>query len=107
MREIEFQRFLDEENLLRMRFTVDKGVVTRFAVQLECRFSHTTRWTPVIRFDAAHGFAHCDRLHPYKPATKIEMGLQDYNQALNAAMTDLTENWLRYRTRYETWLRRN
>jgi hypothetical protein len=74
-------------------------------VQLECFINDY--WTPVIRYDTAHGFAHCDRLHPYEPAAKTQMQTQDYNDALTIALTDLSENWLAYRRRYEQWLRKN
>ncbi len=104
MRLVEFYRFLNDNNALRVRFEVEDGQVLKFVVQLECRFDDKTL-TPVIRYDTAHGFAHCDKLHPYEPSTKIEMETKDYNEALNVAMDDLVDNWNQYRRRYEEWLK--
>ena len=104
MRRVEFQRYLDAHNILRVRFELEHGVVLKFTVQLECHFED--QWVPVVRYDTAHDFAHCDRLHPYEAATKTEMATQDYNDALTVAMDDLMNNWQSYRRRYETWLSR-
>jgi len=105
MRLVEFHRFLNDSNALRVRFEVERGQVLKFVVQLECRFGDDTTWTPVIRYDTAHGFAHCDRHHPYEPTVKTEMDTKDYNEALNVAMDDLVDNWSNYRRRYEEWLK--
>lgn len=101
MREIEFQRYWDVNNILRVRFELERGVVLKFAVQLECLFND--EWISVVRYDTAHGFAHCDRFHPYEDAAKVEMATQDYNEALTLAMSDLVNNWQVYRRRYEEW----
>lgn len=105
MRRVDFQRFMNSENIIRVRFEIDRGHVLKFMAQLECLLNNY--WTPVIRYDTAHGFAHCDRLHPYEQALKTTMGTQDYNEALTFAINDLSENWENYRGRYERWLRRN
>ena len=104
MRLVEFHRFLNANNALRVRFEVEGGQVLKFIVQLECCFDDKT-WSPVVRYDTAHGFAHCDKLHPYEPATKTKMETKDYNEALNVAMDDLVGNWHQYRRRYEEWLK--
>lgn len=103
MRQVEFQRYLDFNNILRARFDLERGEVLGFTAQLECRFDD--EWMPVVRYDTAHDFAHCDRLHPYEEAVKTEMATQDYNEALTVAMNDLTNNWRAYRRRYEEWLK--
>lgn len=102
MRHIEFRHLLNEHNALRVRFELEQGKVIKFIAQLECRFNE--QWIPVVRFDTAHNFAHCDRLHPYEPAQKIRMDTQDYNEALTLAIQDLTKNWMSYQRRYEKWL---
>lgn len=104
MRLVEFRRYLDDTNALRVGFELDRGKVNKFMVQLECQFAKDSTWIPVMRYDTAHGFAHCDQLHPYDEATKITTPTQDYNEALTLAMDDLVKNWLAYRRRYETWL---
>lgn len=103
MRTVEFRHLLDESNALRVRFELDQGTVLKFMVQLECLFDE--EWTAVVRYDTAHHFAHCDRLHPYEAAQKTRMATQDYNEALTLAMADLTENGDSYRRRFEEWLK--
>ncbi len=96
---------MNDNNALRVWFEIEQGQVLKFMVQLECRFGDGEEWTPVVRYDTAHGFAHCDRLHPYDPTSKTEMGTKNYNEALNVAMNDLVNNWNKYRRRYREWLR--
>lgn len=103
MRTVEFRRLLDEANALRVRFELEHGRVIKFVVQLECCFDG--QWTPVIRYDTAHGFVHCDKLHPHAETVKTEMAVHDYNEALTFAIKDLVKNWSEYRRRYERWLR--
>ena len=103
MRTVEFRRLLNDGNALRVRFELEQGLVTRFVVQLECRFND--EWTSVVRYDAVHGFAHCDMLRPYAATAKTEIAIQDYNEALTFAIGDLAKNWSEYRRRYEEWLR--
>ncbi len=103
MRVVEFRRYLDDNNALRVRFELEHGQVLGFVVQLECRFRENDEWAPVVRYDTAHGFAHCDRLHPYEPTAKFEMKTRDYNEALTVAMRDLADNWASYRRSYEEW----
>ena len=103
MRQVIFRHLLNESNALRVRFEVVQGQVSKFVVQLECLIDYD--WVPVIRYDTAHNFTHCDRLHPYEATTKTRMVTEDYNEALTFAIEDLTSNWSRYRRRYEEWLR--
>jgi len=103
MRETSFRQMLDQENALRVRFEMDQGVIVKFVTQLECLIG--SKWTAVIRYDTAHNFAHCDKLHPYKPTEKMVLKTQDYNEALTYAMDDLQDNWQRYRRRYEKWIK--
>lgn len=106
MRVVEFHRFLNEDNALRVRFEVEHGIVLKFVVQLECRFGENIGFAPVVRYDTAHGFAHCDRFHPYEESSKIIMATQDYNEALTFAMDDLVKRWRAHRRRFEEWLRK-
>lgn len=106
VRLVEFHRYLDDDNSLRVEFELERGRVFRFIVQLECRFGESDEFVPVIRYDNAHGFAHCDRLHPYERTTKTTVATQDHNEALTFAIDDLVSNWTVYRRRYEEWLRR-
>lgn len=106
MRHVEFRRFLDENTSLRVRFDLEEGKVLKFMVQMECRFDESEKWTPVVRYDTAHGFAHCDRLFLNDKPMKTEMSTKDYNEALTTAMDDLVKNWRHYRRRYEEWPRK-
>lgn len=106
MSRVEFHRYLDDDNALRVEFELEHGQVVKFIVQLECRFIEDGKMAPVVRYDTAHGFAHCDRLHPYETSTKITIATQDYNEALTFAIDDLVRNWSVYRRRFEEWLRR-
>jgi len=103
MRVVEYERYLDTENRLRVWFELEHGQVLKFMVQLECYLNR--KWAEVVRYDTAHGFAHCDRLHPYQPATKTKMTTQNYKQALDVAIQDLAKSWSKYRRRYEEWLK--
>jgi hypothetical protein len=105
MRTVEFRRLLDAENALRVRFELEHGEIVMFVVQLECCFDGNV-WTPIIRYDTAHGFAHRDRMHPHHDAEKTEMRVRDFNEGLTVAMFDLTNNWSDYRRRYEEWLKK-
>ncbi|MCK6568124.1 MAG: hypothetical protein HUU12_15115 [Anaerolineales bacterium] len=66
MRTVEFRRLLDDANALRVRFETDHGQILRFIVQLECLFSEDGEWTPVVRYDTAHGYAHRDVMRPHR-----------------------------------------
>jgi hypothetical protein len=102
LRTVEFRLLLDDRNALRVRFETDRDRGNRFVVQLECRFDDD--WSPIIRYDTAHEFAHVDVLHPTGETDKIKLEDQNYNEVLTFAINDLTDNWKKYRERYEKWL---
>ncbi|MEW6184725.1 MAG: hypothetical protein AB1585_03190 [Thermodesulfobacteriota bacterium] len=106
MRIVEFHRLLEKDTALRVRFELERGKILKFTVQMECRFVEIEGWISIVRYDTAHGFAHCDILFPYDKPKKIKMEIKDYNDALTAAINDLGINWKRYRKRYEEWLRK-
>jgi len=104
VREVEFHRFLDDDNALRVKFEIERGQVIKFMVQLESQFDET--WIPVVRYDTAHGFAHCDVIHPYEDTVKTKLEIKSYGEALTFAIDDLSKNWKDYQTRYEKWLKK-
>ncbi len=104
MRQVTFGQLLDDDNALRVRFDLEQGQAIKFVVQLECCIGE--EWTAVIRYDAVHKFAHCDKLHPYQSTEKTVLQTQNYNEALTLALNDLQDNWRYYRQRYEEWLRK-
>jgi hypothetical protein len=99
MRTVEFRRFLDDENALRVRFDLGRGEIHSFVVQLECLSKG--KWTPVVRYDTAHGFAHRDKMYPGRITEKSKIPVRNYNDGLNFAINDLEANWREYRRRYE------
>ena len=103
MRKVNFKNWLDDANILRVSFEVERGNVKRFVVQLESCLNQT--WHPVVRYDTAHGFVHRDLLHPHQPATKLVLHVKNYREALTFAIKDLTKNWHKHRQRYEAWLK--
>lgn len=77
---------------------VGKSIV-EFCVQLEVQIP-SGNWTPIVRYDTAHGFAHRDWLHADGSCDKIPLLVEDYGQALNYAEGDIKLNWPLYRDRY-------
>ncbi len=75
-----------------------KDKIVGFVVQLEIFING--HWYPVIRYDTAHGVAHCDILHFSGKIEKIKIPTLDYKEALTYADDDLNENWQTYRQRY-------
>ncbi|MBI2350683.1 MAG: hypothetical protein HYV00_04260 [Deltaproteobacteria bacterium] len=94
----EFFREIDDLTRLRVLVVTDRGLVTRFMVQLEA-FSKE-KWTPVVRYDSYHGFAHIDILHPDRRQDKIRSVAKDLNESLNTAFADLLTNWEYYVSAY-------
>jgi len=99
MRTVEFHRFFDNDNALRVRFDVDHGEVLSFVVQLESWIDN--KWKAVVRYDTAHGFAHRDKMHSRKDTEKVEISVRNYKEGLNFAVDDMEANWRDYRRRYE------
>lgn len=75
-----------------------KDEIIEFVVQLEVFVKD--KWQPVIRYDTAHRFAHCDIIHYSGKVEKVEMPTIDYKEALTYADEDLNENWQIYYIRY-------
>ncbi len=75
-----------------------KNEIVEFIVQLEVLIKE--KWYPVIRYDTAHGFAHCDIIHYSGKIEKVRMPTLDYKEALTYADEDLNENWQIYHSRY-------
>ncbi|MCI0555760.1 MAG: hypothetical protein L0287_32845 [Anaerolineae bacterium] len=103
MRLVAFNYIFDRDDLLRIRFELDRGQVMSFVVQLEC-FLGEPGWLPIVRYDTAHGFAHRDTMRPNEETEKIEIAVESYKDGLNYAIDDIKANWQVYRRRYEKWL---
>jgi|SRR5579884_874315 len=75
-----------------------KNQILRFTVQLE--FLHEGTWTPIVRYDNAHGFCHRDTLHPDVDQDKTGVFVGDENETFTYAIEDLRANWEAHRARY-------
>ncbi len=71
MRDIEYERPLDVNTRMHAQYRVTRGRVTRFVVQLEVLLEG--RWQPVVRYDTAHRFAHCDLYQPNGQVIKTDL----------------------------------
>ncbi len=89
---------LSDADRKRHEHSLQKGKVISFMIQYEMLFEG--RWSPVVRYDTVHGFAHKDLLNPDGSSEKILMGTSDFNEALVFADKDILENWERYKERY-------
>lgn len=98
MREVAFLRWLTDTCRVRHLHVHVKGRVVHFAVQLECFMNG--QWHAVRRYDTAHGFSHCDILHPDGSTEKVPLAFHEYNEALTFAETDLRAQWSSYVRRY-------
>lgn len=86
---------LTPEDRKRHEHIQEKGKVTGFAVQYETLIEG--KWTPVVRFDTAHGVAHKDLYTLSGKKSKILLGPVSYAEALDLADKDIRENWSRYK----------
>lgn len=100
----------------RVGFTIDRGTVVRFVVQLE--YQHGDDWWPVVRYDhdergaavAAHDVTeeglHIDIFRDGdKHATEFVTSPLPANVALDFAEDHLSQNLERFVERYERWHR--
>jgi hypothetical protein len=74
-----------------------RGKISRFMVQLEVFIQG--EWKPVIRYDCAHNYAHCDRFNLRGDQLKEELGMS-YEEALTFADDDIDDQWEIYRDRF-------
>lgn len=102
-RETAFHFLLERDVAVRVRFTCTRDKITAFVVQLECWIAN--HWYPVMRYDTAHGFAHCDILKPDGSQEKHAIPIRDFNEALTYAQNDLRTNYRRYCERFKEQLK--
>jgi hypothetical protein len=92
--EKEFTVPLDADARMQVRHQIDRGQIRAFTVQLEVLYKN--QWTPVVRYDTAHGFAHRDLYTRSGRQFKTPLGM-DFNQARTFAQRDILMNWQDYR----------
>jgi len=93
------QGTIDDERM-RVRINTERGVVMDFVVQYETPMADPSEeHVVVVRYDGSHGRAHRDVLDA-QGQTVRKMYLPthlSYGGALNYAIADIRENWVRYR----------
>ena len=100
MKDISYQKFLDnnEQEKLRIRIKTEKGKVIDMVVQYETLINN--KWTPIVRYDCAHGFFHRDILFPKGEKEKQVIAINSLEDALNYAEQDIKDRWEFYKERY-------
>lgn len=98
MAEKEYLIRLGERARKRHYHETDKGHMVTFMVQLEVEVEDGV-WKPVIRYDCAHDFAHCDRYNLKGDHDKEEIPLS-YTDSLDFADKDINGNWDIYQERF-------
>lgn len=58
------------------------------------------KWTPIVRYDCAHGFLHRDVLYPDGQKEKQAINITNLGDALNYAEQDIKDRWEFYKERY-------
>lgn len=98
---VEYVRPLGERTRIRHHHETRRGKLMAFVVQLEIELGGA--WTPLVRYDTAHGRAHMDLYATPTRKTKQPLDLSPA-EAMTLAEEDIKENWERYQ---EEFLRRN
>jgi hypothetical protein len=89
---------LPGEVQLRCFYRRSGKTLDQFTVQLELIDKGT--WSPIVRYDNAHGFCHRDTVHADGTQEKLAIYWGDLNQTFTYAIEDLKANWQAHRDRY-------
>ncbi len=76
----------------------EEGRITKFVVQY---LALIDRWTPIVRYDTAHGSPHRDVMHADGSKDTVRLRHYDLEGAFEFALSDTNNNWPAYRERYE------
>lgn len=98
IKQVEYTIRISPEDRYRHLHIIDRGKIIFFRVQFETKIINN--WHPVVRYDAAHGFAHRDLLDFKGSVKKTPLFNQNYNDALTFAENDLKTNWEYYKHRF-------
>lgn len=96
--EVEYVIRLGSSDRYRHKHIRQKGRIVYFRVQYETMIEG--KWYPVVRYDTVHGFAHRDLIDIKGKIVKTPLFIQDYNDALTFAESDLKANWGVYKERF-------
>jgi hypothetical protein len=86
------------QNQNRTRLVINRGNLIDLMFQYETLIDN--HWTPIIRYDCAHGFFHRDTLYPNGDKVKQEIEMTSLDVAAGYAKHDIDERWQWYRERY-------
>ncbi|MBU0599299.1 hypothetical protein KJ997_00750 [bacterium] len=96
--EVEYTIRLGPVDRYRHKHIREKWKVVHFRIQYETLIGD--KWYHVVRYDAAHGFAHRDLMSRKGQVTKTPILIFNYNDALIFAESDLKANWEIYKERF-------
>jgi hypothetical protein len=87
-----------QEAQIRSRYRRQGLMILDYTVQLEIWHSNT--WRPVVRYDNAHAFCHCDTIYADGSQDKIPIVRGDANTNFTWAIKELRANWQSHRSRF-------
>jgi hypothetical protein len=101
MKEISYQKFLDEDENERLRIKIhsEKGKLTDIVIQYESFINN--KWNPIVRYDCSHGFFHRDIMKPNGDKEKQLISITSLKDALNYAEQDIKDRWEFYKERFK------
>jgi hypothetical protein len=80
-----------------MKIKTEKGKVVDMVIQYESFLNN--KWTPIVRYDCAHGFFHRDLMYNGEKE-KQTITISSLENALNYAEQDIKDRWEFYKERY-------
>ena len=83
---------------MRVRLKVERGELVDIVFQYESFIND--KWTPIVRYDCAHGFFHRDILKPNGDKEQKEIAIDSMKSASKYAEQDLKDRWQWYREKY-------
>ena len=89
---------LPDEVRIRCRYRRRGQQVLDYTVQLEIQLGDG--WRPIVRYDNAHGFCHCDTIHPDGTQDKSPITRGDATSNFTWAINELRVSWQSQRTRF-------
>ena len=93
-------KWLGDTGIERVRFSldIDKGIVKNVMVQYESLINDT--WTPIVRYDCAHGIFHRDIMYPDGRKEKQAIVIRSLEDAVLYAEQDIIDHWKIYKQHY-------
>ena len=89
---------LPDEVRVRVSYQRAGKRIEQYLVQLE--IMHRAAWQPVVRYDNAHGFCHCDTIHPDGSQEKTILWVGDADENFTRAVREVNTNWQAHRDRF-------